>query len=61
MISSFRISKLIKEKLDSKDIDDNLKSMIWQLLSFENENLDGKYSYEYQRCLDIYLKKVDKK
>lgn len=57
MSTSFRISKLIKEKLETKDIDEDLKTLIWKLLSFENENPDSKYSAEYQRLMDIYKRR----
>ena len=60
MKAAFRVSKLIRDKLYEKEIDEDLKDLIWEILLFENSNTDGKYSATYKRLIEQYYRRKTK-
>ncbi|MCG3254525.1 MAG: hypothetical protein KAU62_00495 [Candidatus Heimdallarchaeota archaeon] len=61
MSSRYRINKLILDKLEEKNIDDDLKELICNLLKFEISNFESKYSTKYERFIEQYLRKRENK
>lgn len=61
MSSTYRINKLILDKLEEKEIDKDMKELIWNILTFEISNFDGKYSAKYEQLMEHYLRKRENK
>jgi len=57
MSKRIKISKLIENKLDSKNIDKDLKNLIFEILNFEISQYESKYSSHYDKLVTTYLRK----